>query len=105
MKLEAMYTTTLSRKVVVQRVVRFASRFEGKMDMQPDFPINSPNRLYAEVEKVPTYLRGLLRPDHCPHHCSCVPSGPAACVDPLADRVRGHQTHSEAVLKCKTNFA
>ena len=40
MKLEAMYTTTLSRKVVVQRVVRFSSRFEGKMDMQPDFPIN-----------------------------------------------------------------
>ena len=44
--------------MVVQRVVRFSSRFEGKMDMQPDFPINSPNRLYAEVEKVPTYCEG-----------------------------------------------
>ena len=33
-------TTTLSRKVVVQRLVMFASRFVGKMDMQPDFPFN-----------------------------------------------------------------
>ena len=64
-----MYTTTLSRKVFVQRdfsegrVVRFASRFpvvlEGKMDMQlSDFTINSLNRLYAEVEKVSTYCEG-----------------------------------------------
>ena len=37
-----MYTTTLSMRVVVQR----------------DFSINSPNRLYAEVEKVSTYCEG-----------------------------------------------
>ena len=55
MTLEARYTTTLSMKVVVQRLVRFASRFEGKMDMQPDFPINSPNLFYTEVEMVPPY--------------------------------------------------
>ena len=40
--LEARYTTTLSMKVVVQR----------------DFSINSPNRLYAVVEKVSTYCEG-----------------------------------------------
>ena len=50
-----MYTATLSRKVVVQRVVRFSSRFEGKMDMQPDFPINSPDLFFTEVEMVPSY--------------------------------------------------
>ena len=42
LKLEAMYSTTLSLKVVIQR----------------DFSINSPNRLYAEVEKVSTYCEG-----------------------------------------------
>ena len=42
LKLEAMYSTTLSLKVVVQR----------------DFSINSPNRLYAGVEKVSTYCEG-----------------------------------------------
>ena len=52
-----MYTTSLSRKVFVQRdfsegrVVRFASRFpvvfEGKMDMQlSDFRINDPWSMY-----------------------------------------------------------
>ena len=44
-------------------MVRFASWFpvvlEGKMDMQlSDFTINSLNRLYAEVEEVPTYCEG-----------------------------------------------
>ena len=42
MKLDAMYTTTLSMRVVVQR----------------DFSINSPSRLYAGVEKVSTYCEG-----------------------------------------------
>ena len=55
MTLEARYTTTLSMKVVVQRLVRFASRFEGKMDMQPDFPINALNMFYTEVGMVPPY--------------------------------------------------
>ena len=66
-----MYTTTLSRKVFVQRdfsegrVVRFASRFpvelEGKMDRQlSDFTIIPHNRLYAEVEKGSTYCEGCM---------------------------------------------
>ena len=42
MKLDAMYTTTLSMRLVVQR----------------DFSINSPNRLFAGVEKVSTYCEG-----------------------------------------------
>ena len=46
--------------------------FSMKVIVQRDFTINSPNWLCAEVEKVSTYLRGLLRPDHCLHHCSCV---------------------------------
>ena len=115
LKLEAMYTTTLSRKVFVQRdfsegrVVRFASRFpvvlEGKMDMQlSDFTINSLNRLYAEVEKVSTYCEGcfglptaqitavvdqegLLLTDP-------VLRGSVWCRSPCRQRVRGHQANS-----------
>ena len=58
----ASHINNLSRKVVVQLLVIFASRFEWKMDMQPDFPIN------CEV------CFGLPSP----HHCCCVPWGPAA---------------------------
>ena len=45
----------LSRTVVVLRMVMFASWFEWKMDMQPDFPINSPDLFFTEVEMVPSY--------------------------------------------------
>ena len=115
LKLEAIYITTLSRKVVVQRdfsegrVVRFASRFEGKMDMQlSDFTINSLNRLYAEVEKVSTYCEG----------CFGLPTAQITAVvdqegllltdpvlrgsvwyrSPCRQRVRGHQANCSTVF-------
>ena len=119
LKLEAMYTTTLSRKVFVQRdfsegrVVRFASRFpvvlEGKMDMQlSDFTINSLNRLYAEVEKVSTYCEGCFGLPTA--HITAVVDqegllltdpvlrGSVWCRSPCRQRVRGHQANCSTVF-------
>ena len=78
----------LSRTVVVLRMVMFASWFEWKMDMQPDFPINSPDLFYTEVEIVPRTARFASA---CPAHITVVvyQEGPllTQCgVVPPADR-------------------